>query len=173
MLPLLPSPLPTTVDAWLATPVGTTALWLCALQAIVLLYDLFTYRIPNRIVLLLLASYPAYALFVDLSGWYWHLLIGLAALLVGYGLFALKVFGGGDAKWLAACCLWTGPAATLPFLTTTALLGGLFTLLILLLRFLARMLISQREKLPILLRPFAPVPYGVAIGLAFIWQLVP
>jgi prepilin peptidase CpaA len=91
----------------------------------------------------------------------------VVALLVGMGLFALGWIGGGDAKLLAACCLWFGwPDAQL-FLLDTALAGGAFAFLLIMAR---GQLI--RPFLPLLggwagrlTQPGEPAPYGVAIAL--------
>ena len=88
------------------------ALLLTVLQVAVLAWDITRYRIPNKLSLLLAIGFVPFALLAQPEGWCWHLLIAAGALLIGYLLFSLKVIGGGDAKWLAACCLWTGAAAT-------------------------------------------------------------
>ncbi len=60
----------------------------------------------------------------------WHLAAGAILFFVGYALFAFRVFGGGDAKLMAAAGLWFGTAQTLPFLTMTAFAGGILALAI-------------------------------------------
>ncbi|MFN8930225.1 MAG: prepilin peptidase, partial [Alphaproteobacteria bacterium] len=98
------------------------------------------------------------------------LLAAFITLIVTFGLFALNLFGGGDAKLLPALMLWTGwNIASLQFLFLMAILGGVFALLLLALRFMLR----RRASLPKLLQPAAPIPYGIAIAMAFLgllWQ---
>jgi prepilin peptidase CpaA len=143
---------------------------LSALPALVIaagLTDLTTMRIPNLISgALILLFFPA-ALAVALP---WgtaglHVAVAFVALAVGMGLFALRVIGGGDAKLMVGVCLWLGPSASPAFLVWTALLGGLFSVA----------LILARRNLPILagvapgwvgnlLEPKGDIPYGVAIA---------
>jgi prepilin peptidase CpaA len=82
----------------------------------------------------------------------------------------LNLFGGGDAKLLPALILWTGWHLTsLQFLFLMALLGGALSIALLVLRFLLR----RRAGLPQLLQSGAPIPYGIAIAMAFLgllWQ---
>ena len=59
-----------------------------------------------------------------------HVLTGVALFAVGFALFAAGLFGGGDAKLLAAAGLWFGWPQTVPFLVLTALAGGLLALVI-------------------------------------------
>jgi prepilin peptidase CpaA len=105
--------------------------------------DTRTLRIPNAVVAFLAATYP------------------LAALLLGHGgdiaaaacLFAVNAMGGGDVKLLAAVALWAGPAGVEPLVLATALLGGVFALAVLVLRWVRGL-------------ETAPIPYGVPIALA-------
>jgi prepilin peptidase CpaA len=60
------------------------------------------------------------------------------------------MLGGGDVKLLAASALWTGSAALLPFLTATALAGGLLAAVFL--------VFARRGGRRVAL------PYGVAIA---------
>ncbi len=80
----------------------------------------------------------------------------LAVFGAGVAAFHFGVFGGGDAKLLAAGALWTGAASVGPFLFATALAGGLLALGFLVWAPLARS--SGREAHRI------AVPYGVAIS---------
>jgi prepilin peptidase CpaA len=58
----------------------------------------------------------------------WHVLAGLILFVAGYVLFAAGLFGGGDAKLMAAAGLWFGTSQTMPFLIMTALAGGAIAL---------------------------------------------
>ena len=100
------------------------------------LKDLTSYTIPNGISLGLMAAFFALAAAsgMPLPGIGVHLLVGGAALLIGMAMFALGWVGGGDAKLLAACCLWLGWPATQAFLLDTALAGGAFAVMLLALR---------------------------------------
>lgn len=129
--------------------------------------DLTTMTIPNWMSLALLAAFVPAALAAGL-GWQAvliHLGIGLAALVIGMGLFALRVIGGGDAKLMAALSLWMGPDAVLVFILWTALIGGGFSLALILARqHLAAFSASGPAWVRRLLEPRGDIPYGVAIA---------
>ena len=94
-----------------------------------------------------------------------HVLCALAVLAVAFTFFAMGWVGGGDAKLAAATTLWLGFGLTLPYLVYTALLGGVLTLLILVLRRVP----SDFASMPWLARlrdPKQGVPYGIAMAFA-------
>lgn len=132
--------------------------------------DATSYRIPNRITGTLALTYMPIAILFGLTinqiGL--AILVALAVLVAGIIFFALGWIGGGDAKLLAACALWLGPPVLIPFLLTTALLGGGLALGLLALR--NPLLVPFVQRLPPwierLLTPGADVPYGVAIAAA-------
>ncbi|MFN4295292.1 MAG: prepilin peptidase [Brevundimonas sp.] len=129
--------------------------------------DLATMTIPNWMSLILIAAFIPAALLAGL-GWQAllvHLGIGVAALIIGIGLFALRVIGGGDAKLMAALSLWMGPEAVLMFVLWTAMIGGLFSLgLILARRHFADFTPLGLAWVGRLLEPKGDIPYGVAIA---------
>ena len=137
-------------------------LGLCLLAAA---YDINRLLIPNWLNLTLAGLFvPAAAvsgLPLEMIGG--HLLAAGLAFLIAFGLFALRIFGGGDAKMIPAVILWMGPMAAFPFLFWMALTGGLFTLMILSVR-----RSMPAEVIPGFMRaPFKPeagVPYGLAIA---------
>ena len=59
---------------------------------------------------------------------------GAVMLIAGFALFAAGIFGGGDAKLLAASALWFGWPGIARYIFVVALLGGLLALVILGLR---------------------------------------
>ena len=88
-------------------------------------YDATTLTIPNWISIFLVALFPIAAIGADLS---WieigiHVAVGFAALLIGMGLFAAGVIGGGDAKLFAASALLVGAADFAPYIFAVALAG--------------------------------------------------
>ncbi len=130
--------------------------------------DLYEYKIPNWVSVVLFFSYFAagIGLAASPSQLLEGFLFGCAALVVGFGLFAGKFIGGGDAKLLAACAPWIGPSALVPFLFYTALAGGGFAV--------ALMIFRKAPALPVyaqapwLLRLHQrpkDIPYAVAIAL--------
>jgi prepilin peptidase CpaA len=139
------------------------------LAIVAALTDLTSYTIPNWIPLGLAAAFGLLAATIGLplGALGPHALAGAAALLAGMGLFALGWIGGGDAKLLAAGCLWFGWPGAQAFLFDTALAGGAFAGLLLLAR---GQPIRALWPLPTgwvarLITPGEPAPYGVAIAI--------
>ena len=127
-------------------------------------WDIARRQIPNWLclVLALVAAAYSFSMF-GIQGLAWAGLHGLAALLMGMGLFALGAIGGGDAKFYTAGALSLQMSQALPMLAATALSG--FVLMIVMVigrRFVSRANFSVSE-----LRKMQ-LPYGVAIaaGLA-------
>jgi len=104
-----------------------------------------------------------------------HFGLALAGLAVGIVLFYFRAMGGGDAKLIAACCLWLGATGTLAMLLYTALAGGALTLGLLGMRKapIAAVTGALPRWLNRHLDPKGDIPYGVAIcvgGLLAIGQ---
>jgi prepilin peptidase CpaA len=130
--------------------------------------DLTRYRIPNVIVYAIVAvfligacanlSWPALG---------WSVAAALGMFLLGAGLFALRLFGGGDVKLIAAMALWTSVTPDLMrFLLIMSIAGGLLGGAWLVRRRRQRAAAangsapSERPKMP------NKIPYGVAIAIA-------
>lgn len=98
------------------------------------------------------------------AGELWQNLL-LFALVLGFGtlLFVRGWMGGGDIKLLAACALWFDLSQGWKMLVVVAIVGGLETLIVMLLRALPWP-IRLRNRLAVLRRNDG-IPYGVAIGL--------
>ena len=132
------------------------------------LRDLTTMTIPNWISgLLILGFFPA-AFMVGLSPMTVavHVGVAAAALVIGVALFAARLIGGGDAKLMAASCLWLGLAGSGVFLLWTGVAGGVFSLvLIFARRWWAPYVIAGPGWLNHLLQPKGDIPYGVAIAI--------
>jgi prepilin peptidase CpaA len=131
--------------------------------------DLLTMRISNKLVIAVAVGFVLVALLVQLplEQFLMHVACALVVLVVAFGMFALRWIGGGDAKLAAATTLWLGFGLTLPYLAYTAILGGVLTLLILLLRRLP--VEAFAANMPWLARLHdrkQGVPYGVAMALA-------
>jgi prepilin peptidase CpaA len=136
-------------------------------------FDLTRYIIPNWICGVLLALYPA-MLFINPAlpenySILWSVGVCLMVFVAGLAIFALKLAGGGDVKLLAVLVLWTGREATYEFLFFTAMLGGLLAFALLLLRPIVAKLVplSKSESIPRVLCHNQPLPYGLAIVVAF------
>lgn len=136
--------------------------------------DFTRYLIPNWLIAIIIALYPAMLLMTPsipegFSIWY-TLITFVAVFVIGLGLFALRLTGAGDVKLLAALSLWTGVEAIVAFIIFTALIGGCLAFTLLLGRPLAGMMVKSAhpEVLPRVLRYGEPVPYGLAIASAFL-----
>ena len=130
--------------------------------------DLFEFKIPNWVSLILISGFPVAALSIGmpLSFLVEGAAIAAATFVFGFALFALKIAGGGDAKLLAAAAPWFGLDALLPFLTWTAFAGGFFALLILMFRGFPMLPIYARfDWLMELYQTNKGMPYGVAIAI--------
>ncbi|MBV8938244.1 MAG: prepilin peptidase [Alphaproteobacteria bacterium] len=151
-------------------PLALTLLMLIALG-----YDMHRYLIPNWISAMVLALYVVFlALSPAHVEWKWALAAFAGVFVLGYIMFALKWLGGGDVKLMAVCALWTGIKALPEFLFGMALLGGLLSLGLILLRQLLPWVFPAQAAngtLPRLLTKDAPVPYGVAIAAGFLLVL--
>ncbi len=135
--------------------------------------DVTRYRIANWIALAVLADFLIIAAIAGLSGavdpWVivGRLGAGAVMLIAGFALFAAGLFGGGDAKLIAASALWFGWSSLFRYVVLVALMGGLLALIILGLR---RFVLSPDERGPEWLNKLRSgnrgIPYGVAIAAA-------
>lgn len=122
--------------------------------------DITRYRISNTVCLAMLALFPlAQCLTATPAPWAAHILTALAALGLCFLLFIPGLLGGGDAKLLAVCGLWLGPAVMPAALVLTAVTGGILCLLLIALRarLAARVAVLEKD---------GPIPYGLAIAAA-------
>jgi prepilin peptidase CpaA len=156
------------------------AVYLIFSMLAVIWFDVSRFTIPNWLVGSLLVLYPA-ALMMAHSpvDWRWALLGAGIVFAVGYGVFAMKWMGGGDIKLMAVLALWVGFENLLNFVFLVALLGGLFSIGILVLRKMRPHLPRKNpgEPWPRIMRDGEAVPYGVAIAFGFMvmlyWGMVP
>jgi prepilin peptidase CpaA len=133
--------------------------------------------LPNRYSVAIVLLYPAYALAAaGQVDWLGALALAGGCFVVGFLLFSMRVFGGGDAKLLTACSLWAGPALFPEFLFGTALVGGLLAVAFIVHRRWAGSLagaahgaaggVVQADGPASTKRRWAqPLPYGVAIAV--------
>ena len=143
-----------------------------AAMALAAMLDLFTMTIPNRISLFLLGAF----LFVaPLTGMSWeqfgiHLLVGVAVLVFGFGLFAFGFVGGGDAKLLAAAALWIGYNEFFLYVTTAAIFGAVLSLALVGYRaILPPSFLLRHDWAMRLHRKGEGVPYGIALCCGALW----
>ena len=142
---------------------------LCLAFPLLLIYaawhDVSTMTIPNWVSIVLgLAFIPAaFAAGHSVEQIGLHLVFGAGVLILCAALFYLNVFGGGDAKVIAAASLWTGLAASAPFVMGMAIAGGALAGVLIVLR---RMKVqSDKPWLARLMSPEEGAPYAVAIAV--------
>lgn len=131
--------------------------------------DLLTMTIPNRVSLLLVFFYFAFAAYLPIP---WqtlalHVSCGLTMLALTFALFHFGWVGGGDAKLASATALWLGWEQLYDYGLVASIAGGVLTLIIIELR---------RRDLPRRLLSIAfvarlaekanGVPYGIALAIA-------
>jgi len=141
----------------------------CLAFPLLLLYaawhDVSTMTIPNWVSISLAAAFGPAALAAGLSPGEigTHLSFAAVVLLACAALFYLGVFGGGDAKVIAAASLWIGFSASGYFVMGMAITGGLLAATLIVAR---RMKLSSTKGWAIrLLSPEEGAPYAVAIAV--------
>lgn len=130
--------------------------------------DLLTMTIPNRLSLALAVSFFVLAPIAGLPFAEIGIHFAGAGLvfLACFALFALNVMGGGDAKLLAAATLWFGfDSSLIEFLIYVAFIGGVLTVLIVLVRSQSDTILAIGLPLPNSLVVAKKIPYGVAIAI--------
>lgn len=141
---------------------------LCVIYAIIT--DISQLRIPNMVTIVLVAAFIPYMLLGNVQTIWLHFAVAGVVFIVLFLSFAMGWLGAGDVKFASAIALWAGPVHGTAFLVYFALLGGLFALILLVLR-------SAQNTYPIIAT--YPVlhkmsgwarnkimPYGVPLGLA-------
>jgi prepilin peptidase CpaA len=136
--------------------------------------DLVRYEIPNLASLLLVGAFflvaPALPIATVLTS---HVAAGALVFLIGALAFSAGIFGGGDAKLLAATSLWMGWRHLAVFFLLTALAGAALALALLAARRLAdcRPELRRGHWYSRLLSNDEGVPYGVAIAASGLFLL--
>ncbi len=154
------------------SPEIVKTLVLCTFAGLVIgaaVKDISTFTIPNWISIALTVAFVPAALAVGVSvptiGI--SFAIGLAALVLAVGMFALGWIGGGDAKLMAAAAVWVGLRGIGPYAVYTGLAGGALALALVALR--SAWLRPLAEAGPgwarRLATPGESAPYGVAIAV--------
>lgn len=93
--------------------------------------DFFTFKIPNEFMVFLLVLFVAKTLMV--AGFSWAAfrtpgLMFLLTFLVGFSLYAAKLLGAGDVKFIAVVSLWMSEFQVLDFLIFMSLGGAVLAL---------------------------------------------
>ena len=145
------------------------------LMIVAALSDLMSFRIPNWLTVVTALLFFPMALLtgMPLVEFGWHVAAGLILFALGFALFSFGLFGGGDAKLMAAAGLWFGTGETMPFLVATVLAGGALAIAVALWSlFMAVIDIhgpSQETSLGKAARALKPkLPYGLALAVGAI-----
>lgn len=148
------------------------AIALSLLMLWVVVSDASRYVIPNTLNGCLLLLYVVACLALPINPLPALGAVGIV-LVVGFGLFALGLMGGGDVKLLVALSFWTGWSMTSVMLFfLTAIFGAALVALVGLMRLtLPSFWVKRGKPLPRLLTRKQPIPYGLAIAVAFLFQL--
>ena len=129
---------------------------LILLSYIAMVFDINTKRIPNMLVLIMIAGWLMLMLpmiFIDTENGIKLLADSLYGLMIGGGLFLLvyllsrKGLGGGDVKFMAAAGLYLGFAGTVPVILYGTVLAAVVGLVLILLK-----KINRKDAMP--LAPF-------------------
>lgn len=134
--------------------------------AVAACWDVVAFRIPNALPLALVVLFPlAVALAPAPVAVGWHVAAAILVFVIGAGLFALGMLGGGDVKLMAAASLWLGMNSLALFLVVVSLAGAVLTMVLLVLRALPlhHAMAGWGIQVPVL-RSRAGIPYGVAIA---------
>lgn len=137
------------------------------------LHDVKAFKISNRFSLALIALFPLYVLTAPQEiAWMQHVAVAGIVFLIGFAMFALGAFGGGDVKMLAVAALWAGPKMVATLMVITTMAGGVLALVFAVAALLRAGFGRQHHEEGH--RPWhkAPVPYGVAIACGGIAALV-
>lgn len=130
--------------------------------------DLLTMTIPNRVSLALAVSFIVLSPFfgLSLSVIAMHFAGAGIVFLACFAFFALNVMGGGDAKLLTAAALWFGfDFSLIEFLVYVAFIGGVVTVMIVLLRSQSNIIMAIGIPVPNSLTVAKKIPYGIAIAI--------
>lgn len=139
-----------------------------ALMIVAGIGDWLTMKIPNWLNGLIGVCFfiAAFLTGMPLEQIGWHIVAGAAVLAAGFGLFAFRFIGGGDAKLLAVAALWLGTGQLIEFLVIMTLAGGLLAIAMKFWWWLK--LESEIRKLDGLkskLKSSIDLPYGIAITI--------
>jgi prepilin peptidase CpaA len=137
-----------------ATPAFFCAALYLAGLAVAASWDIATRMIPNIVVAAIAASACLLLFLTAPAALPGHLAYALAVLGGGALLFALRLWGAGDAKLLAASAILIGAKGLTLLIAATALAGGVLAILYV-----------AAKRLPWRFKPALPgLPYGVAIA---------
>lgn len=130
--------------------------------------DLYTRKIPNIFVAVMLSCALVHAAVVAPGLILQHLLCGLYVGIVGVIFFQRKVLGGGDVKMIASLAVWFLPQQLMSFVIWVLIFGGVLSALYLAMIAvrLATERLAPKVRLP-KVDPAGGMAYGVATACGF------
>lgn len=156
------------------------AIW--SLLIVIGVSDVMRHRIPNKMILLLIAAVLVELFFGTNNGWHAHLVGFVYTTCLCFVFYFMKAMAGGDVKLLAAIGLWLGSEQMWLATPYIVIAGGVIATLYLA-RHLASSPITMTEQMrsyavqkvtpgwkssqPLVI-PFAP---AVVIGLAYFFYI--
>lgn len=140
--------------------------------------DLYTFRIFNSLILVLLAAFAVFAAVsvgvldtLNLASIGWHALAALCAFALFLIFYIIGQMGAGDVKLIGATVLWLGwSKASFDYVLYSLIAGGVLTIMLLIWRrfplphALARVRFIKRLHIRRL-----KTPYGITLGGVAIW----
>lgn len=130
--------------------------------------DALTMTIANRVSIVLIGTFVLISPFIGLSlhDFAMHWAAFGAVLAVTFGLFAVGVMGGGDAKLLASTSLWIGWSQTLlEYLIMASVFGGLLTIALVVFRKSTLATVANTYPYFKHLVNEKDIPYGIALAI--------
>ncbi|MBI1206432.1 MAG: peptidase [Azospirillum sp.] len=136
-------------------------------MVVAMTWDAACFEIPDTVsIVLVAAALVAMVSSTAIPVIFSHLGVGLGVFAVGVGLFAARLWGGGDVKFMAATCLWLAPGDLPGYFLAVSLAGGVLAAAIVVFR---RVAIPQTwhnlHWVQRLRDPAEGIPYGVALGI--------
>lgn len=95
--------------------------------------DIYSYSIPNSFSVVLIIGFYVFALLNPIYNSeliYDNTLVALYVFVATFILFAINIFGGGDAKILTAISLWVGQQDILSYIMVLSITGGLLSIIL-------------------------------------------
>lgn len=148
-------------------------------------YDFLFYKIPNKLVLMIIGVFLLKSLVLILLGSGFEILVApsiafTATLLLGFVLFAFGALGAGDAKLLAACALWMADVNPYQFIMLVTVSGGILAVTYVFfknpLAFIRNLMLSKivakYGEATIVHKNENVVPYAIAILSGVVWVLL-
>lgn len=165
-------------DAELTAEVAVRALAVAAFIGLSLagaLRDAASFTIPDWVSIGIVAAFGVAVLTGHpppsrLAG---HVGAALVVFAIGWALFHVRVFGGGDVKMMSAVALWAGFGQLAGLVFLIALFGGLLTVALLAARVtVPAAVLATRPTLHRLIDGRHGVPYGIAIAAGVLTNFV-